>query len=60
MQRDPEPDTASREQLDAEPVSALTASVSELLHGLNQQPNHLTQLSATTEEEGFPDGTTGT
>ena len=51
MQRDPELDTASRDQLDADPLSALTASVFELLHGLNQQPTELTQLSASTEEE---------
>ncbi len=30
MQRDPEPDTASRKQLEADPRSAFTASTGEL------------------------------
>ena len=58
-QRDLEPETASREQLEADPLAALTASVFELLHALNSEASELTQLSASTEEEGSPDGTTG-
>ena len=50
-QRDLAPETASREHLEADPLAALTASMIELLHGLNNQPTELAQLSATTEEE---------
>ncbi len=57
MKHDPEPATASRDQLDAEPVSALTASVFELLHALNSEASELTQLSASTEEEESTHGT---